>query len=332
MSKEGSIILIIISILWFIRTSKVVLFYLYLWQIKEYHIKRLLSHFRTAKGASLVFNLLNIIKIFLLSSLMLLFYLLPVIYLSESLKTFLDLYKKRLKSPVITKKTTILIALTFFLEILFVIILFLVIDFIVWFPVYFLIADLLTPLIVSLIVLVFQPLTYLVRRKVILRAQKKREEFPNLLVIGIAGSYGKSSTKEFLYEILSEKYKVLKTQRNINAEIGIAQTILKELKPEHQVLIAEIGAYERGKIKEVCKMLQPKIGILTGINEQHLSTFGSLENIRKAKYELIESLPKGRAAIIKDKLDLKAENIKVEKEYVLFRVDSVDFKVNLLGE
>src|SRR4030043_470726 len=365
MSKEGSIILIIISILWFIRTSKVVLFYLYLWQIKEYHIKRLLSHFRTAKGASLVFNLLNIIKIFLLSSLMLLFYLLPVIYLSESLKTFLDFYKKRLKSPVITKKTTILIALTFFLEILFVIILFLVIDFIVWFPVYFLIADLLTPLIVSLIVLVFQPLTYLVRRKVILRAQKKREEFPNLLVIGIAGSYGKSSTKEFLYEILSEKYKVLKTQRNINAEIGIAQTILKELKPEHQVLIAEIGAYERGKIKEVCKMIRPKIGILTGINEQHLATFGSQENIIKAKFELIDSLPQSGTAIlnmdnkhissklkaqnsklqpktiklcsISERLDIWAEDIRVEKEFIIFKIktkdgDSAEFRINLMGK
>ena len=357
MSKEGSIILIIISILWFVRTSKVVLFYLYLWQIKEYHIKRLLSHFRTAKGASLVFNLLNIIKIFLLSSLILLFYLLPIIYFSESLKAFLDFYKKRLKIPIITKKTAILITLVFSLEILFVVIVFLIIDFIVWFPVYFLIADLLTPLTVSLIVLIFQPLTYLVRRKFILKAQKKREKFPNLLVIGITGSYGKSSTKEFLYEILSEKYKVLKTQRNINAEIGIAQTILKELKPEHQVLIAEIGAYERGKIKEVCKMIKPKIGILTGINEQHMATFGSQENIIKAKFELIDSLPQNGTAIlngenryikeriknytlpavIKTGVDIWAEDITVEKEFIIFKIktkdgDSADFRINLMGK
>lgn len=288
---------------------------------------------------------------------MLLFYLLPIIYFSESLKAFLDFYKKRLKIPIITKKTTILIAVTFFLEILFVVILFLIIDFIVWFPVYFLIADLLTPLIVSLIVLAFQPLTYLVRRKFILKAQKKREEFPNLLVIGITGSYGKSSTKEFLYEILSEKYKVLKTQRNINAEIGIARTILKELKPEHQILIAEIGAYERGKIKEVCKMIKPKIGILTGINEQHMATFGSQENIIKAKFELIDSLPhEGTAilnmdnkyikeriknyalpAVIKTGADIWAENIRVEKEFIIFKIktkdgDSADFRINLMGK
>jgi UDP-N-acetylmuramoyl-tripeptide--D-alanyl-D-alanine ligase len=205
-------------------------------------------------------------------------------------------------------------------------------------------------------VLAFQPLTYLVRRKVILRAQKKREDFPNLLVIGITGSYGKSSTKEFLYEILSEKYKVLKTQRNINAEIGVAQTILKELKPEHQIFVAEIGAYERGKIEEVCKMIKPKIGILTGINEQHMATFGSQENIIKAKFELIDSLPRdgtailnmnnkyikdrimnhALSAIIKTGVDIWAEDIKVEKEFILFKIktkdgDSADFRINLMG-
>ncbi|PIR71919.1 MAG: hypothetical protein COU42_03070 [Candidatus Nealsonbacteria bacterium CG10_big_fil_rev_8_21_14_0_10_36_24] len=132
----------------------------------------------------------------------------------------------------------------------------------------------------------------------------------------------------------------MKTPKNINAEIGIAKTILNELKPEHQVFIAEIGAYERGKIKEVCRMLGPKIGILTGINEQHLSTFGSLENIKKAKYELIESLPRtiivrglpeDGIAIIRDKLDLRADDIRVEKEYIFFKVSGVNFKVNLLG-
>jgi len=331
--------------------------------MKEYHIKRFLSHFKTAKGSSLIFNLLNFIKIFLLSSLMLLFYLLPIIYFSESLRVFLDFYKKRLKKPIITKKTIILIAAVFSLEILFIIVLFLTLDFIIWFLVYFLIADLLTPLITSLIVLFFQPLTYLLRRKIILKAQEKKEEFPNLLVIGITGSYGKSAAKEFLYEILSEKYKVLKTQKNINAEIGIAQTILRELKPEHQIFIAEIGAYEKGKIKEVCRMIKPKIGILTGINEQHLATFGSQENIIKAKFELIDSLPQDGTAILNidnkyiknrirnqelrvknfkfsstsEKLDIWAEEVAVEKESIIFKIktkdgDSADFRVNLMGK
>ncbi|PIS39980.1 MAG: hypothetical protein COT32_02190, partial [Candidatus Nealsonbacteria bacterium CG08_land_8_20_14_0_20_36_22] len=204
----------------------------------------------------------------------------------------------------------------------------------------FLILIISAPIISSLLVLFFQIPTVILVKKTLKKAKEKKEQFKNLIVIGITGSYGKSSTKEFLATILSEKFKVLKTPKNINAEIGIAKTILNELKPEHQVFIAEIGAYERGKIKEVCRMLGPKIGILTGINEQHLSTFGSLENIKKAKYELIESLPRtiivrglpeDGIAIIRDKLDLRADDIRVEKEYIFFKVSGVNFKVNLLG-
>ena len=324
--------LIILSILWFIRTLKIVLFYLYLWQIKEYHIKRFIDHFRTSKGASLIFNVLNIIKIFLFSSLILLFYLLPFIYLFEFFKALLDIYKRRLRKPVITRKTLLLIISAISLEVLFILILFWKTKLVVWFPVYFLIADLLTPLIVSLIVFIFQPLTYIVRKRLILEAHKKREQFPKLIVIGITGSYGKSSTKEFLYEILSDKFKVLKTKKNINAEIGIAQTILKELNSEHQIFIAEVGAYEKGKIKEVSKMIKHKIAILTGINEQHMATFGSQENIIKAKNEIIDYLPKEGIAIRKENLDLKVSDLKMEKEYLLFKINNVDFKVNVLGK
>ena len=126
---------------------------------------------------------------------------------------------------------------------------------------------------------------------VINKAKKKREQFKDLLVIGITGSYGKTSTKEFLATVLAEKYKVLKTKEHQNSEIGISQCILNDLKPEHEIFICEMGAYNRGGIKLLCDIVKPKIGILTGINEQHMVTFGSLENIIKTKYELIESLP-----------------------------------------
>jgi len=160
----------------------------------------------------------------------------------------------------------------------------------------------LSPLISSLLLILFQIPTALLRNITLKRARRKIVKFSapggkNFLVIGIAGSYGKTSTKEFLATLLSKKFRVFKTKEHINAEIGIAQTILKELTRDCEILIAEIGAYERGKIKQVCRMLQPKIGILTGINEQHLSTFGSLENIIKAKFELIESLPEEGLAV-----------------------------------
>ena len=107
----------------------------------------------------------------------------------------------------------------------------------------------------------------------------------------MTGSYGKTSTKEFLATILSEKFRVLKTKEHQNSEIGIAQCILDELSFQHEIFIVEMGAYNKGGIKLLCDIIQPKIGVLTGINEQHMATFGSQENIIKTKYELIESLP-----------------------------------------
>jgi len=279
---------IIISIFWFLIFTKLFVFWLWLWQLKEYHWGRFKAHFETQKIRKFLFSFYGI------------------------------------RSPRLTKKVIVILIFGIIFEFL--------ILFYLYSPLLLLILIILAPLISSLLILFFQiPVNILIKR-ILRRARKKRENFKNLIVIGITGSYGKSSTKEFLATILSQKYNVLKTKKNINAEIGIARTILKELNSKHQVFIAEIGAYNRGKIKEVCKMLQPSIGILTGINEQHLATFGSKENIIKAKYELIESLPKDGIAIIKDKLDLRAEDIEVEKEYVSFKVNSVGFKINLLGK
>jgi len=228
---------IFISILWFFVFLKLLVFWVWLWQLKEYHWGRFKAHFETQKLRKLFFSFHGI------------------------------------RFPKFTLKIIVVLVSGILLEFL--------ILFYFYSMAILLLLIILAPIIVSLIVFAFQPVSYFWRKKTMSQARKKREEFKNLIIIGITGSYAKTSTKEILAEILSEKYNVLKTPRNINAEIGIAKTILKELKSEHQVFIAEIGAYNRGKIKEVCKMLQPKIGILTGINEQHLATFGSLENIRK---------------------------------------------------
>ncbi len=120
------------------------------------------------------------------------------------------------------------------------------------------------------------------------------------MVIGITGSYGKTSTKEILYTILAEKFgenKVLKTKEHQNSEVGVSQCILNDLKPEHKIFVCEMASYNRGGIKLLCDIAKPKIGILTGINEQHMSTQGSQENIIKTKYELIESLPQDGLSI-----------------------------------
>jgi len=289
--------LFLLSILWLIRETKAILFYLYLWQLKEYHIGRFLDHFRTEKGKRLIFNSLNLLKILLISGFFIFPFYFPFIlvalYTLEVAKALTDFFQKRLKKPVLTKKTVFLILAALLLEILFI--------FANWFrltpsfALWLLIFDIFTLAIASGITLIFQPLVVLGRNQIIKKAKKKRDDFKNLLVIGITGSYGKTSTKEFLATILSEKFKVLKTAKHQNSEVGVSLCILNDLKPEHEIFIVEMGAYNRGGIKLLCDIIKPKIGVITGINEQHMATFGSLENIIKAKYELIESLPRSES-------------------------------------
>jgi len=283
---------------WLFRQTKAILFWLYLWQLKEYHIGRFLDHFRTEKGKRLLLNLFLFFKFILFFFLYycrktlprLLFYgtvFLIILYFLESMKGFYDFLKKKLKIPIFTKKIIFLTFTIFFFELFYLISFFQDKNF----PFYLLIFDIFTPVVVSGIVLIFQPLAAVGRNQIIKRAKKKRAQFKNLLVIGITGSYGKTSTKEFLATILAKKYKVLKTAEHQNSEIGISQCILNDLKEEHEIFVVEMGAYNRGGIKLLCVMVKPKIGILTGINEQHMATFGSLEDIIKTKYELIEGLP-----------------------------------------
>lgn len=138
-----------------------------------------------------------------------------------------------------------------------------------------------------------------IQRKIyILFAKKKIQKFPNLLVIGITGSYAKSTVKNFLSQILAKKFSVITTPGNINTEIGVAKFILEANFTKANIFIVEMGAYRRGEIKLISDMVKPKIGILTAINEQHLALFGSIRNTQAAKYELLRSLPDDGLAVV----------------------------------
>jgi len=286
----------IFGFFWFARSTKSILFWLYLWQLKEYHTGRFLDHFLTAKGKGLLLNKLLLLKLILLAGFFfypdISFFLLLLVYFLESVKALTDVLYRKLKRPVFTKKTVLLVSVALVLEVAFILAIFNYAPSFLFFILGLLIFDILLPAIASIIVLLLQPLAVFGRNRIINKAKVKREKFKGLRVIGITGSYGKTSTKEILYAILSEKFKVLKTKEHQNSEIGISQCILNELGPGHQIFICEMGAYNRGGIKLLCDIAKPEIGILTGINEQHMATFGSQENIISAKYELIESLPK----------------------------------------
>ena len=122
-------------------------------------------------------------------------------------------------------------------------------------------------------------------------AMKKLHSMESLKVVGITGSYGKTSSKNILADILNSKYVTLPTPKNLNTPYGLIITINNHLDKFTEVFIAEMGAYKTGEIKQLCDMVKPKYGILTKIGTAHLETFGSEENIQKTKFELIESLP-----------------------------------------
>ena len=193
------------------------------------------------------------------------------------------------------------------------------------------------------------------------KAKKKLKENSNLQVVGVTGSYGKTSCKNILQEILSSKYITRATPKNYNTPYGLMLTINNNLDKFDEILIAEMGAYRPGRIKNLCDFVEPKYGILTVIGEAHLETFKSRENIQKTKFELIESLPSDGVAILNiddpyqvkynlrnkvkvkwigidnNKADVYATNIKCSSKGMSFTChikdkDSIQLETRLLGE
>ncbi len=135
---------------------------------------------------------------------------------------------------------------------------------------------------------------YLYYRK---KALKKMEEM-KIPVIGITGSYGKTSSKNVIHDILNIKYNAFVSPKNFNTPYGLILSINNYLDKFEDYFIAEMGAFKVGEIAETCKLMKPTYGVLTTIGEAHLESFGSRENIQKGKFELIESLPQNGFAIL----------------------------------
>ncbi len=123
---------------------------------------------------------------------------------------------------------------------------------------------------------------------------------PDLTVVGITGSYGKTSTKHYLNRILSEKYSVLMTPGSYNTPMGVIRTVRELMKPYNEVFICEMGAKQKGDVKEICDIVNPRIGVLTAVGPMHLETFKTIENVRDTKFELIDALPADGLAVVND--------------------------------
>ncbi len=129
-------------------------------------------------------------------------------------------------------------------------------------------------------------------------AKRILSEMPDLTIIGVTGSYGKTSVKHYLTALLSVKYSVLMTPESYNTPMGVVRTIRELLKPSHEIFVCEMGARNRGDIREICDIVHPHHGIVTAVGEQHLETFKTMETVVDTKFELIEALPEGGIAFL----------------------------------
>lgn len=156
-------------------------------------------------------------------------------------------------------------------------------------------------------------------------AQDKIKAREDLIVVGITGSFGKTSTKFVIGTILKEKFNVLNTPESYNTPMGLSKVINNDLNSEHEVFIAEMGAKIIGEIKEVAQLAQPKIGVITSIGPAHIETFKNVDNIMKTKYELIEELPSDGIAVFNyDNEHIKKLADKTFKEKILYGLEDVD--------
>lgn len=188
-------------------------------------------------------------------------------------------------------------------------------------------------------IVILQPIEKSINRKYFNDAQRILNSMPGLKVIGITGSYGKTSTKHYLHRILSESFEVLMTPGSYNTTLGVVRTIREMMQPYTEVFICEMGAKQPGDIKEICDLVQPTIGIITAVGPQHLESFKTVERVRDTKFELIDSLPSDGFAVVNNDFAPAAgrevDNVECVR-YAITNVDShsyraVDIKYSSLG-
>ena len=146
------------------------------------------------------------------------------------------------------------------------------------------------PILVYLCWVITCPVEKLFSNYYINDAKKILKKHNNLKVIGITGSYGKTTSKFILTRILSEKFNVVCTPQSFNTPMGVVRTVRNDLKPQTQVFVCEMGAKNIGDIKEICDIANPDYGMITSVGPQHLETFKSIDNVYNTKFELANAV------------------------------------------
>lgn len=174
-----------------------------------------------------------------------------------------------------------------------------------------------SPLITLLVWLITFPIEKAVNKWYVNDAKRILKSHKNLIVIGVTGSYGKTSVKFILKRILSEKFNVVATPQSFNTPMGVVRTIRNDLKPQTQIFICEMGAKNIGDIKEICQIVHPQYGIITSVGPQHLDTFKSIENVFNTKFELTNEVFKNNGTVF----------VNGDSEEIINRIEKEKFSV-----
>ena len=160
-------------------------------------------------------------------------------------------------------------------------------------------------------------------------AKLKREKY-NIPVIAITGSVGKTSTKDIIYSVVSQKYNALKTQGNMNNHIGMPMTILGLR--EHEALVVEMGMNHFGELSKLTAIAKPTIAVITNVGTAHIGNLGSRENILKAKLEILEGLQQGGTAVINNDNDLLHKWYEENKEKIEIHTYGINNSSDVIAE
>lgn len=219
-------------------------------------------------------------------------------------------------------------------------------------------ANALIPFFIFIAALLTKPIEKYVHRHFIKLAKNKLARMPDLTVIAITGSYGKTSTKFMIRDLLEERYSVCSTPSSYNTPMGICKVINNDLEAHHQILVLEMGARYEGNIYDLCDIAEPNIAVVTNVGIAHLETFGSQDAIAHTKSTLVERTKSGGKVVLNaddervnamaklrddveilkvglESGDIRAHNIEYSHKGMQFTITTGDeenvFNMNLLG-
>lgn len=270
--------------------------HLAIWQEREYRLDRFRAFLHTTEGKRYLWNILVWVKLSIFCAIPALYvlsifdrwilWLVGLVYLLQVGVYATVVTKKWMPRPVYTPKVIAVLLAELVIEGM---LLSLVPHVEIFFYVEFL-----RPILLALLLTALLPGKLLLQHWTIAQAQKRLAAMDHVIVIGIAGSFGKTATQDFLKVLLEKRFRVYTTPTHASTTYAVARSILKDCTPDKkiEVIIVEMGGYRSGEIRKLCALVQPRFGIMTGINKSRCALFGSTDALYASQFELLQSLPK----------------------------------------